>query len=298
MKARFLLILFLISSIVSAQNRQDSVTSIPFVLTKHNNISVEAIFNTSDTAQLMFHLAVGGISTITNSSEKLASIKWNVTDTVGSWGGNSLSRMSANNTVQIGSLQFDSVLVAESMHSGHETDGKFGPNLFKSHFIEINFDELNISLYNYLPLFIEEYEVIPLLVENGLYFIDAKIKIENELINNRYLLHSGYSAALLFDDEFAVNNLLNEKLPLLSESELKDSFGNILKTKKSEVDSFNVGAISFSNLPISFFEGAIGRQKMSVLGMDILKRFNLLLDLENKKLYLKKSGLFDDGYIR
>jgi hypothetical protein len=246
----------------------------------------------------MFHLAIGGISTITNSSEKLTSIRWSVTDTVGSWGGSSLSQMSANNTVQIGSLQFDSILVTESKHSGHETDGKFGPNLFKSQFTEINFDELKLNLYNALPFFIEEYDVIPLLVENGLYFIETAIKIKGEPINNRYLLHSGYSAALLFYDEFTVNNLLNEKLPLLSESELKDSFGNILKTKKSEVNSFSIGEIRFSNLPVSFFEGAIGRQKMSVLGMDILKRFNLLFDLENKKLYLKKSRLFNDEYIR
>jgi len=217
MKTTLVVIYILFSFCVHTQTKHSFITSIPFVLTKHNNISVEAIFNTSDTAQHMFHLAVGGISTITNSSEKLTSIRWSVTDTVGSWGGSSLSQMSANNTVQIGSLQFDSILVTESKYSGHETDGKFGPNLFKSQFIEINFDELKLNLYNALPFFIEEYDVIPLLVENGLYFIETAIKIKGEPINNRYLLHSGYSAALLFDDEFTVNNLLNEKLPLLME---------------------------------------------------------------------------------
>jgi hypothetical protein len=66
--------------------------------------------------------------------------------------------------------------------------------------------------------------------------------------------------------------------------------------KKSELGNLHIGEITFSNLPVSFFEGAIGKQKMSVLGMDIFKRFNLLFDLENNMLYLKKSKLFREDF--
>lgn len=297
MKTRLLLLSFIISSILYAQTKQDTIINIPFELTKYNNMSVQAIFNYSDTVNLMFHLAVGGVSTITKASEKLTSINWNVTDTVGSWGGKSLSQMSLNNKLQIGPLKWDSVLITQSMHSGHETDGKFGPFLFSSMYIEINFDQKAITLHPTLPQQTNNYQAIPLLVENGYYFIEAQIQVGEELITNRYLLHSGYSSSLLFDDEFAAKNALSEKLPLLSESELKDSFGNILKTKKSELENLHIGEIAFSNIPVSFFEGSIGRQKMSVLGMDILKRFNLIFDLENNLLYIEKNSLFDVEYI-
>lgn len=296
MKSRFLILSILFSFCVSAQNQEGSVVSIPFKLTAYNNISIQAIFNNSDTADLMFHLAVGGVSTTTKASEQLPSIHWNFSDTLKSWGGESLSKISLNNKLQIGSLKWDSVLVHQSLHSGHETDGKFGPFLFNSNFIEINFDEQKLNLHPTLPDFTTKYKAIPLIVKNGYYFIEATIQIEENLILNSYLLHSGYSETLLFDDEFAAKNGLNEKLPLLSESELKDSFGNVLKTKKSELGNFQIGEITFSNLPVSFFEGTIGKQKMSVLGMDILKRFNLLFDLENKVLYLKKSKLFREDF--
>ena len=87
------------------------------------------------------------------------------------------------------------------MHSGHETDGKFGPFLFESNYFEINFDKNLLNLYPALPGVVKDYKAIPLIEENGYYFIEASIKIDNELISNRYLVHSGYSSTILFDDE-------------------------------------------------------------------------------------------------
>ena len=90
---------------------------------------------------------------------------------------------------------------------------------------------------------------------------------------------------------------MSKNLPLLSESELLDSFGNVLKTKKSELQLLQIGSFHFDSIPASFFEGAIGRQKMSVLGMDILKRFNLVLDIKSNMIYLQKNQLFSTPYL-
>ena len=107
------------------------------------------------------------------------------------------------------------------------------------------------------------------------------------------MLHSGYSSALLLDDKFANQNSLSEKLSILSESKLLDSFGNVFKTKKTKVEGFTLGTTTLKMVPTSFFEGAIRNQKYSVVGMDVLKRFNLIFDLKENRLYFQENTKSD-----
>lgn len=52
------------------------------------------------------------------------------------------------------------------------------------------------------------------------------------------------------------------------------------------------------NIPVGFFTGALGRQKMSIVGGDLLKRFNLIIDAERANIYLKENKLKYSEYYR
>ena len=67
---------------------------------------------------------------------------------------------------------------------------------------------------------------------------------------------------------------------------LKDSFGNTIKVKKGILPVFMLGSSRLSNVPVGFFAGNIGAQKMSVIGGEILKQFNLIFDIANHDLYI------------
>ena len=45
--------------------------------------------------------------------------------------------------------------------------------------------------------------------------------------------------------------------------------------------------VAITEVPLGFFSGAAGAQKMSVLGCEVLKRFNVIFDLVNNDLYLE-----------
>jgi hypothetical protein len=110
------------------------------------------------------------------------------------------------------------------------------------------------------------------------------------------LIHSGYSGAILFDDKFAAENLLAERLQITGEKSLKDSYGNILKTKQAVLPQFNFQKLILKNVPSGFFEGAIGQQKMSIIGGDVLKRFNLIIDAKREFIYLKPNKWIYSDY--
>ncbi|MFK8056181.1 MAG: hypothetical protein AB8F78_08705 [Saprospiraceae bacterium] len=263
--------------------------TIPFELTEHNNISIQAVVNGSDTVNLMFHTAANDVSLITSSAEKTTSIVWDKSSDIQSWGGESPSRVSTNNSLQIGKSKWDSLNIWEGQNSGPTTDGKFGPNLFENHAIELDFDKRILIVHPTLPTKVDGFEKVALQNQDGLMFIEGTSKIGEKDYPQKFLIHSGFSGLILYDDEFAKTSRIGSQIEITSEQELKDSYNNVLKTKKGTLPEFSIGATTFDSITVGFFEGSIGRQKMSVMGGGMLKRFHVVIDASRENIYLKAS---------
>ena len=282
-------------ALTSSENRPDTI---PLALTEHNNIAIEAILNEVDTLTLMLHTAVNDVSLTTEATNRMSSIKFSSADSVSSWGGTSESRYSDNNHLAIGEFNWENIGIWESRHSGHNTDGKFGLNLFENKIVELNFEKEYMVIHAQLPEAIDSYERVSIVNENGLMFIEGECKFDQEAYSNRFLIHSGYSGSILLDDEFVDQHEVGEKVKTISESVLKDSYGNELKTINAILPSFQLSGVEFSDVPIGFFGGAIKRQRMSVLGGEILKRFHVIFDLEHSDVYLRSNQLLSMPYSK
>lgn len=292
MKTAFYLFLLLLTNFLSATPSVEPIQdTIPFTLTEHNNMIVKTVLNGVDTLDLMFHTAVSGVSLITAALEKAGSLKIDQSTEVESWGGKSEAGYSNNNTLQIGSFHWDSLSIWTSGKSGHYSDGKFGPNLFEGKVIEVNFTESLLILHDELALPDTTYQQFPLHFEQSAMYIDGICGDETGQYPNTFMIHSGYGGSLLLDNDYSSASGFNNTLKVTSESELKDSYGNVLKTKKAILPSFEVGGEVFTDLPMAFFEGSIGNQKTSVLGGGLLKRFDVVLDVEGECVYLKRNKL-------
>jgi hypothetical protein len=284
------IILSLLLSFHVATYAQEKPIVIPFELTKYNNLSVPVVLNNKDTLHLMFHTASSSVTLIEESVKKLSSLQFSRTDTVKSWGGGgNTSRLSPGNTLQLGGLTCEKVAIWEDKYSGHFTDGKFGPGLFKDKVIEIDFDKKQIVLHASLPPKTKRYTKLKATFENDMLFVQATCNTGTDTISNRFLIHSGYSGGVLFDDKFAADHKLNERLQVIDTKEMLDAFGNKLKTRKVVLPGFTLGKTTLSNAPASFFEGALGRQKMSFIGGDIIKRFNIIIDAQRTFVYIRPN---------
>lgn len=291
----YLLLLLVGLSLTTAA--QEKTYTIPFQLTDYNNLSIQAILNKKDTVNLMFHTAASALTLTEDALKHIKSLKFGRTDSVKSWGGSdNTSRYSESNTVQIGGLKWEHIPIWENKNSGQQTDGKFGLELFENKTIEIDFDKKVLIVSNNLPAKAKTYEKLKLTFEDEMMFVEADATIGNNSLKNRYLIHSGYAGAILFDDQFVAQHKIGDQLTITAEKQLKDSFGNVLKTKKAIVPSFTIGNQKLNNVSVGFFEGALGRQKMSIIGGDILKRFNIIIDAKREFIYLKANKLKNLAY--
>ena len=287
--------LFALAAITTGQTQ---TLRIPFQLTAHNNIAVPAILNEMDTLHLMFHTAASDVTLTEDATRKLKSLRFNgTTDGIKSWGGTENSaRYSANNTLRIGGMLLSGIEIWENKFSGPDTDGKFGLDLFKGQYIQLDFEQKIMLVSPTLPKKLKKYQKFKLTIEDELMFIEASCAFGDTVIKHPFLIHSGYSGGLLLDDQFASENQLGEKLKIIGTKDLKDSYGNVIKTKKAILPGLRIGSNTLSNVPVGFFEGAIGRQKMSILGGDVLKRFQIVIDLKNGDIYLKGNKLGKGEY--
>ena len=271
---------------------------IPFELTNYNNIAIKTVLNKKDTVKLMFHLAASSVTLTEEALQKVNSIKFERTDSVSSWGGNgNTSRFSKSNELQMESLVWKNTPIWENKNSGQNTGGKFGLELFKDKIVAIDFEKKIITISEELPKNVNRYHKLKIDYKDDMMFVAANCEVEGIDVGNKFLIHSGYAGSILFDDQFSNVNKLSEKLKITSEKQLKDSYGNVLKTKKAVLPKFTLGSFHLKNIPVGFFDGAIGRQKMSVIGGDILKRFHIVIDAKREFIYLKPNKLKDEKYL-
>lgn len=281
---------------LASQQNTTASDSIHFELTTHNNLSIEAVLNGTDTLNLMLHTAANSMTVISEAADRLSSINWTNETDVNSWGGSSKARFSKSNSLRIGQITWDSIPIWETKNSGPMTEGKFGPSLFTGKVVDINFDHGLIIVQDNLPSNLDGYHKLPLLFRDGSMFIEGISKIGGNDHPNLFLLHSGYGGAILYDDAFVEKSKIGAQVKIVGQKTLKDSYGNTLVTKQGTLPEFKIGKTILTDLPVGFFEGAIGRQKMSVLGGDILKRFNIILDSNRDYIYLKPNKAFGMQY--
>lgn len=272
-------------------SQANSKIEIPFTFTAHNNIVVKAVLNHTDAFNLMLHTAATDVFLTEDAVRKATSVKFTKAAQLQSWGGQTEARYSLGNHLRIGGLQWNDVKVWEDKNSGFDTDGKFGLDLFKGRIVEIDFDHQRLTVYDRLPSKAAKYQRLKLENADGNLFVEAGCVIEGTVYQNRFLLHSGYSGGILLDDAFVARSGLDGKIKITDESSLKDSLGNTIKVKKAVLPTLVFGNMQFQNVPTGFFAGAIGRQKMSVLGGDVLKRFNIIFDLTDNNLYINSRRL-------
>ena len=91
---------------------------------------------------------------------------------------------------------------------------------------------------------------------------------------------------------------MDERLELTGEKKLTDSYGNVLITKQAVLPALNIRGLELTDVPAGFFKGAIGRQQMSIIGGDILKRFNIVIDATRTYIYFQPNKLSGTAYLK
>lgn len=269
--------------------------TIPFELTPYNNIKISTILNGSDTLDLKFDSGTTGLivthDAIANKTNLLADLPEGskTKDYV---------PIGKNHTLQIGALQWDSLTLYPVTLSGQGTDGRFGWDLFDGRIVEIDYDKNILIVHSSLPQQPMNYAQLKIKYINTLFCIQGNLMVNNRSYPNRFLFDTGYQRALLLDSVLMERQNFPKDLTVLKVNELRNGAGKIFRTKIVETDRLLLNQTYAANIPTQLLNtGNPARFPIHILGNELLKRFNTILDFQGNYIYLKPNSLFNVDYV-
>ena len=251
--------------------------TIPFTLTSFNAIKVRTVINDTDTVNL--HLDLSSFDFVL-LKEVVAKKAFNKV-----------------HKLQMGSLVWNDPVINSSASTAHEMDGRFGWNLFEGKKVEIDYDHNLIIIHSRLPDDLKGYARSKIKFIHSYLCAEAVFKLENKKYLGDFMFDTGSDQALILDSGWVGKQNLTRDLKLIRTSVLRDGRGVKHETRLvlsplleinglvlRDIPTLVMGSKNPANFEINFF------------GNDLLKRFNIVLDLGKDNLYLKPNKLMSLKY--
>jgi len=244
--------------------------TIPFVLTDHNIIHVKAISNNTDTLNLHFDLG----------SLDFHLIK-------GVWQKNRKPQ-----TLRMGQMVWNNPAVISTDFTGHDMDGRFGWNLFEGKVVEINYDTHLLIIHSKMPEQVKGYRKSKLLFIHSFICMKASFIKDKKKYSGNFLLDTGSDRALIADSAWAARQDFTAGLEFIESVVVKDPRGVKYETHTVLAPLLQINDYKLANIPTLILPGKNpGDFAINFMGNDLLKRFNMILDLTQDCIYLKQNQL-------
>jgi predicted aspartyl protease len=132
---------------------------------------------------------------------------------------------------------------------------------------------------------------MPIAYQRGSFFITCRVNTASATFDHAFMVHTGHSGALIFGTRAVNERSSLSELRTEGAEVLKDSFGHELQNERVHLPAVDIGSYTLVDVPASLMDPRSSIPS-SVIGGELLKRFNWLLDLRNDVLYLRPSNAF------
>ncbi|MBX7151926.1 aspartyl protease family protein [bacterium] len=186
---------------------------------------------------------------------------------------------------------------------GHDFDGLVGTEFIKQFAVEIDFKNLTMILHDKNTFaYAGKGDAIPVRLNGaGHIQMDAEISLSNEPASRGpFLIDMGSSGALLFNSPFVNDRqLLNGSIPTIRAIG-KVGAGGASVGQMGRISKLQLGNFVISNPVTLFSQDQAGAHanpsEYGSIGMQIMNRFNIVIDLKHDRLYLEPNATFIDSF--
>lgn len=189
-----------------------------------------------------------------------------------------------------------------SPHVGIPVNGVIGYHFFKDHPIYIDYNSKKITVYentDVLKKKIKRFEAFPITIEKYKPYLYGGVEMTSEKKDSKLLIDLGNSDAIWLFPALIKNFVYNR--PNIDDF-LGRGFNGDIYGKRSRIHNFYLGKFKFEK-PLTAMPDEFSIQHVNLvenrkgsIGGEIMRRFTVVFDYANKKLYLKKNRYFDDPF--
>lgn len=258
--------------------------TIPFTVGDNDKIYLKATVNGSQPLDIQFDLGAGG-TIIKKSSVEKVKMKFDGTLALHNSDGTNQVPSASSNLLEMGNLVWDSVGIVVADNMTYREDLLIGNSLFKNKVVEIDYDQKIFVVHDSLPALAAGYSQHDIILDGGtIPYIEGSLTV-----------HGKTQMAWMMLDVGAHTSILNSEDVSMTDRILGESKRMIGMDSNASVPKLNIGSYEFSRF--NYKTRKMGKDGLHlILGNDLLKRFNLILDNRNGKIYLKPNSLAAEPY--
>jgi hypothetical protein len=185
---------------------------------------------------------------------------------------------------------------------GEKIDGIIGYSFFSRYIVKINYDSLRVSVYSQGAFRYPKggYMMRPLI--RDLPIISAE-PIDARKVNGRFYFDTGAGLCSLFSTDFITDsNLLDNRKRFYNTQ--AQGLGGKTDMRLTTIKELKLGPYRFHRVPVYIFDDSFNITSYpnlcGLVGNDILRRFNVILNYDRRYIYLIPNShyhdLFDYSY--
>jgi hypothetical protein len=259
-----------------------SKVEIPFTLGDNDKMYVKGRLNGGEEQSFQFDLGCGG-SVIKESSTSAAKMKLDSTITLSNSDGVNQVPYSTSNHLEIAGLHWRDLPFAVADNMTHREDCLLGNTLFQDKVVEIDYGKGVLVIHDALPAIDPAYSKHDIILDGVIPFVQGSLTIAGERREGWFMLDTGAYTSILYSDRASPWNKLI--------AELRNIFGS-----DEPGPRLTIGEHAFSDFNYTVDNGSRNNDQLGLLGNDILKRFNTILDNQNGSVYLRPNSLAEAPY--
>jgi len=257
--------------------------TIPFTLGDNRKVYVNAKLNGSEVTNIQLDLGAGG-TLINKTSVKKVKMNFDGQTTLANSDGVNLVPLASKNRLQIGNQVWDSIPIAVASNMKDYEDLLIGNSLFRDKMLEINYDKKILVVHDALPPQTAAYSRHEVILDGGVIpYIKVNLTIRNRSQTGWVMFDTGARTSIL--------NSADVPMPYRIVNEMAGMIGlNQAITPRLDIGKYQLSGFEYKTRDMG------GEGLNMLLGNDLLKRFNLVLDNKNGYMYMQPNSLTNVPY--
>ncbi len=201
-------------------------------------------------------------------------------------------------------LVLEEQMIELGKYSGTKIDGILGMDLFKRFLVKINYETNHLIVYDreIFPFKLEGYEAYDFLEEKGKMYLDEKVVVNSsKSVEMRWLIDTGAALTVVIQGAESDSTILPVNV---RPGNIGRGLGGFILGYKGRMKEISLGEYQFADMEGNFqqIEDSLAtsvltenHRRYGILGNQILRRFEVLVDYHKNKIYLKPNEYFSDS---
>ena len=304
------LVIFFITSNVFANNKPKRIGTVPFE-SVGTYVIVKVKINGSTPLNFILDTGVRNIIITELFNEDSVSLQYiNEINLRGLGTGGKLNAYASNNNkIQVGKVNLNNLNVYVlkedifnlSRQTGSKINGLIGIDFFQDYLVEINYNKKRINFFeneSFQPP--KGYGMMPITVESRKMYLELSVlETDSASRNIKMLLDTGAELNAWFQ------TISNESIHIPSkyvQGRIGQGLNGEVSGKFARIPQLCIGEFCMKNPIVAFPDSAaiadivFGSDRDGTIGSQILSRFNIFIDYQNKRFYFKPNHTFNKPF--